>query len=75
MPKLNSGVSEATAANPGFMNSDDAANRAMLYLKLLADIFLTLWWKNSIDLLYQSYLANSFKFGYNLCRKKTMFLS
>ena len=56
MPKLNSGVSEATAENPGFMNSDAAANRAMLYLKRLADIFLTLWWKNSIDLLHRAYV-------------------
>ena len=52
--QINSGASECSAANPGFMNSDDAANRAMVYLKLLADIFLTLWWKTSIDILYQS---------------------
>ena len=70
MHKLNSGASEATAANPGFINSDDAANITMMYLKLLADIFVTLWWRNSIDLLYQSYLANSFTFVV-----KTMFLS
>ena len=40
---------EATATNPGFMNSDDAANRTIRYLKMLADIFVTLWCRNSID--------------------------
>ena len=40
------------------MNSDDAANRTLIYLKILAGIFVPCWCRSFIDLLPSYFAVN-----------------